>query len=82
MDDDDEAGLTAVNLNVLPNLWIPDIEILDLMSFQTHKVLSTLEGRYTIFHSYRDYVKAWKIQIHAREKIKVLRGKNAFRCNT
>ncbi|XP_023333946.1 glutamate-gated chloride channel isoform X2 [Eurytemora carolleeae] len=39
-----DGGLTAVNLNVLPHLWIPDIEILDLMSFETHKVLSRLEG--------------------------------------
>ena len=40
----DEDGLTAVNLNILPRIWIPDVEILDLMSFETHKVLSKLEG--------------------------------------
>ncbi len=40
----DEDSLTAVNLNILPRIWIPDVEILDLMSFETHKVLSKLEG--------------------------------------
>jgi hypothetical protein len=40
----DEDGLTAVNLNILPRIWVPDVEILDLMSFETHKVLSKLEG--------------------------------------
>ncbi len=33
-----------MNLNILPRIWIPDVEILDLMSFETHKVLSKLEG--------------------------------------
>jgi hypothetical protein len=40
----EEDSLTAVNLNILPRIWIPDVEILDLMSFETHKVLSKLEG--------------------------------------
>ena len=36
--------MTAVNVNILPKLWIPDLEIMDLMSFETHKILSRLEG--------------------------------------
>jgi hypothetical protein len=47
----DEDGLTAVNLNILPRLWIPDVEILDLMSFETHKVLSKLEGNKKIHNT-------------------------------
>ena len=26
------------------NLWLPDVEILDLKAFETHSVLSKLEG--------------------------------------
>jgi len=36
--------MAAVNVNILPKLWIPDLEIMDLMSFETHKILSKLEG--------------------------------------
>ena len=36
--------LTAVNLNILRNLWLPDVEILNLKAFETHSVLSKLEG--------------------------------------
>ena len=40
----DKFSMTAVNVNILPKLWIPDLEIMDLMSFQTHEILSKLEG--------------------------------------
>ena len=40
----DKFSMTAVNVNILPKLWIPDLEIMDLMSFETHKILSKLEG--------------------------------------
>ena len=40
----DKFSMTAVNVNILPKLWIPDLEIMDLMSFQTHEILSRLEG--------------------------------------
>ena len=29
---------------LMPRIWLPDLEIMDLMSFQTHKILSKLEG--------------------------------------
>merc|ERR1712018_560718 len=32
--------LTAVNLQILHNLWLPDVEILNLKAFETHRVLS------------------------------------------
>lgn len=38
------GALTAVNLNILRNLWLPDVEILNLKAFETHSVLSKLEG--------------------------------------
>lgn len=28
----------------IQNLWLPDVEILDLKAFETHSVLSKLEG--------------------------------------
>jgi len=37
-------SLTAINLHILHNLWLPDVEILNLKSFETHSVLSKLEG--------------------------------------
>ena len=40
----DKFSMTAVNVNILPKLWIPDLEIMDLMSFGTHKILSKLQG--------------------------------------
>ena len=40
----DKFSMTAVNVNILPKLWIPDLEIMDLMSFETHEILSKLEG--------------------------------------
>ena len=42
----DKFSMTAVNVNILPKLWIPDLEIMDLMSFETHKILSRLEGKH------------------------------------
>jgi len=36
--------LTAVNLQILRSLWLPDVEILNLKAFETHRVLSKLEG--------------------------------------
>ena len=41
---EEKFSMTAVNVNILPKLWIPDLEIMDLMSFETHKILSKLEG--------------------------------------
>ena len=40
----DKFSMTAVNVNILPKLWVPDLEIMDLMSFETHEILSRLEG--------------------------------------
>lgn len=42
--EDNGSKLTAVNLNILRNLWLPDVEILNLKAFETHHVLSKLEG--------------------------------------
>ena len=42
---DDDPSLTPINLHILRNLWLPDVEILDLKAFETHSVLSKLEGR-------------------------------------
>lgn len=36
--------LTALNLAVLKDLWMPDVEIRNLQSFETHTILSKLEG--------------------------------------
>ena len=44
VDSEEQFSMTAVNVNILPRLWIPDLEIMDLMSFETHKILSKLEG--------------------------------------
>ena len=41
---DDGPSLTPINLHILHNLWLPDVEILDLKAFETHSVLSKLEG--------------------------------------
>ena len=30
---------------ITSRIWLPDLEIMDLMSFQTHKILSKLEGK-------------------------------------
>ena len=45
---EEEFSMTAVNVNILPKLWIPDLEIMDLMSFETHKILSKLEGNHAV----------------------------------
>jgi len=42
--EDDGPSLTPINLHILHNLWLPDVEILDLKAFETHSVLSKLEG--------------------------------------
>ena len=42
--EDTGTKLTAVNLQILHNLWLPDVEILNLKAFETHSVLSKLEG--------------------------------------
>jgi hypothetical protein len=42
--EDSSAKLTAVNLQILHSLWLPDVEILNLKAFETHHVLSKLEG--------------------------------------
>ena len=41
---DDGPSLTPINLHILHNLWLPDVEILNLKAFETHSVLSKLEG--------------------------------------
>ena len=38
------SDLTALNLAILETLWLPDVEIRNLKSFQTHLILSKLEG--------------------------------------
>lgn len=40
---EDGPSLTPINLHILRNLWLPDVEILDLKAFETHSVLSKLE---------------------------------------
>ena len=42
---DENPSLTPINLHILRNLWLPDVEILDLKAFETHSVLSKLEGK-------------------------------------
>ena len=37
-------SLTPINLHILQNLWLPDVEILDLKAFETHNVLSKVGG--------------------------------------
>ena len=39
---DDPKKLTAVNLQLLKSLWLPDVEILNLKTFETLTVLSKL----------------------------------------
>ena len=36
--------LTAVNKQIRKSLWLPDVEILNLKEFETHRVLTELEG--------------------------------------
>ena len=40
----DVPVLTALNLAILKDLWMPDVEIRNLQSFETHTILSKLEG--------------------------------------
>ena len=54
----DKFSMTAVNVNILPKLWIPDLEIMDLMSFETHKILSRLEG---MIDSCMKWIYNWKL---------------------
>ena len=41
---EDDDKLTAVNLQILRRLWLPDVEIINLKEFETHQVLTKLEG--------------------------------------
>ena len=41
---DNSQPLTALNLAILKDLWMPDVEIRNLQSFKTHTILSKLEG--------------------------------------
>ena len=50
--EDDRPNLTPINLHILHNLWLPDVEILDLKAFETHSVLSKLEGQLESFIYY------------------------------
>ena len=40
----EDPVLTALNLAILKDLWMPDVEIRNLQSFETHTILSKLEG--------------------------------------
>lgn len=53
--------LVAINVNILPNLWLPDIEILNLKAFETHRVLSKLEGVWLDNEDHITYVIATRI---------------------
>ena len=53
--EDDRPNLTPINLHILHNLWLPDVEILDLKAFETHSVLSKLEGQLESFIYYLSY---------------------------
>ena len=44
LEDDPDPLLTALNLAILKDLWMPDVEIRNLQSFETHTILSKLEG--------------------------------------
>ena len=44
LSESEDSKLTAVNIQILRNLWLPDVEILNLKEFETHSVLSKLEG--------------------------------------
>lgn len=59
----EEGGkkLTAVNLQILRNLWLPDVEILNLKAFETHKVLSKLEGVWLDEENFLIYALATRI---------------------
>jgi len=41
---DPQSDLSALNLAILKTLWLPDVEIRNLKSFETHLILSKLEG--------------------------------------
>jgi hypothetical protein len=60
-------SLTAINLHILKNLWLPDVEILDLKSFETHSVLSKLEGKGCI-----DGCDIWTFQFFWQSSLKRL----------
>ena len=53
--EDDRPNLTPINLHILHNLWLPDVEILDLKAFETHSVLSKLEGQLESFIYYLSF---------------------------
>ena len=38
------VNLLQILTLAIQNLWLPDVEILDLKAFETHSVLSKLEG--------------------------------------
>ena len=40
----EDPVLTALNLAILKDLWMPDVEIRNLQCFETHTILSKLEG--------------------------------------
>ena len=46
---EESPSLTPINLHILHSLWLPDVEILDLKAFETHSVLSKLEGMLIVF---------------------------------
>ena len=50
---EENPSLTPINLHILHSLWLPDVEILDLKAFETHSVLSKLEGRCIVNPSLR-----------------------------
>jgi len=64
---DDPKKLTAVNLQLLKSLWLPDVEILNLKTFETltvlSKLVSFLSTMYTrdLTHAARDIIKITQI---------------------
>ena len=42
--EESRQALTPLNLAILRDLWMPDVEIRNLQSFETHMILSRLEG--------------------------------------
>ena len=50
LNNSNQFSMTAVNVNILPKLWIPDLEIMDLLAFETHKILSKLEGNVVLLN--------------------------------
>ena len=55
------ASFIAMFSQILRNLWLPDVEILNLKAFETHSVLSKLEGIWIDKHHQLVYALATRI---------------------